>query len=305
MLTDSLVRHSITISIRNRSNPGTPTQPRRPDFIGVNHTGQMPVSMHTMHPVQAQPLLYSQAMGKPPYDHQVPGIHMNRQLLQQQQQAAQPPMMANQQPVYGSPQRRYLSEGELVRQGAELSYARSNNTVDNLRELAGSPQHSMYMWKDNSPGFNGNQPQAQFPGAVAQKQMMRTPGTMPPLPPMQQQPQQQPMQQYVNNPTSPTQQHSSIVANNIQRFNQVRLIHSLVEPIRPVSVLGAANGNVLLLLSQCLQVPIQTTPGGYHPALRGGVCVYPQQPSPQIKRKQTPTRPISFVVSRMFIDILQ
>lgn len=216
-------------SIRSRSNPGTPTQPRRPDFIGVNHTNQMPVSMHTMHPAQAQPMLYSQAMGKPPYDHQVPGIHMNRQMLQQQQQATQPPMMANQQPVYGSPQRRYLSEGELVRQGAELSYARSNNTVDNLRELAGSPQHSMYMWKDNSPGFNGNQPAAQFPGAVAQKQMMRTPGAMPPLPPMQQQAQQQPMQQYVNNPTSPTQPHSSIVANNIQRFNQVRIIHSLVE----------------------------------------------------------------------------
>lgn len=54
----------------------------------------------------------------------------------------------------GSPQRRFLSEGELVRGGAELSYApRSNNTVDNIRELAGSPQRGVYMWKDTSPGY--------------------------------------------------------------------------------------------------------------------------------------------------------
>ena len=59
-------------------------------------------------------------------------------------------------PQYGSPQRRYLSEGELARQGAELSYARNNNTVDNIRELAGSPQRGVYMWKDTSPGFSNS-----------------------------------------------------------------------------------------------------------------------------------------------------
>lgn len=57
--------------------------------------------------------------------------------------------------TYGSPQRRFLSEGELVRQGGsggELAYSRTNNTVDNIRELAGSPQRGVYMWKDTSPG---------------------------------------------------------------------------------------------------------------------------------------------------------
>lgn len=67
-----------------------------------------------------------------------------------------------QQVHYGnSPQRRFLSESELVRQAnasnakttGEFSYARSNNTMDNIRELAGSPQRSIYMWKDSSPGF--------------------------------------------------------------------------------------------------------------------------------------------------------
>ena len=57
--------------------------------------------------------------------------------------------------TYGSPQRRFLSEGELVRQGGsggDLAYSRTNNTVDNIRELAGSPQRGVYMWKDTSPG---------------------------------------------------------------------------------------------------------------------------------------------------------
>lgn len=60
----------------------------------------------------------------------------------------------------GSPQRRFLSEGELLSRtvsnglsiGNELSYAnRTNSTVDNIRELAGSPQRSVYNWKDTSP----------------------------------------------------------------------------------------------------------------------------------------------------------
>lgn len=42
-----------------------------------------------------------------------------------------------------------------------------------------------------------------------------------------------------------------------------------------------------------LQLPIATTTSGYHPY--GGVQVFPTKPSPQIKRKAVPTRPISFV----------
>ncbi|XP_036319067.1 uncharacterized protein LOC118733669 isoform X2 [Rhagoletis pomonella] len=82
---------------------------------------------------------------------------------QHQQQQQQVPLTHHQQQVLasqaygGSPQRRFLSEGELVRQGGnELSYARSNNTVDNIRELAGSPQRGVYMWKDTSPGFSSS-----------------------------------------------------------------------------------------------------------------------------------------------------
>lgn len=40
-------------------------------------------------------------------------------------------------------------------------------------------------------------------------------------------------------------------------------------------------------------MPIATTTSGYHPY--GGVQVFPTKPSPQIKRKAAPTRPISFV----------
>lgn len=56
-----------------------------------------------------------------------------------------------------------------------------------------------------------------------------------------------------------------------------------------------------------LQVPITTTAGGYHPALRGGVPVFPPQPqpSPQGKRKATPTRPISFVRALEMADSME
>ncbi|KAJ8969720.1 hypothetical protein NQ317_006109 [Molorchus minor] len=107
----------------HRSNPSTPTQPRRPDFIGVvysNQTGQY----YEFQPQDSQP---------------------------------QRPMMSQ---GYGSPQRRFMSEGELVRQeAAQLSYPRSNNTVDNIRELANSPQRGVYMWKDTSPGPTQQQQQ--------------------------------------------------------------------------------------------------------------------------------------------------
>ncbi|KAG5889128.1 hypothetical protein JTB14_034185 [Gonioctena quinquepunctata] len=100
-----------------RSNPSTPTQPRRPDFIGVVYQNQTP---HY-------------------YDFQPQDNPVQRQMMPQN---------------YGSsPQRRFMSEGELVRQEAQLSYPRSNNTVDNIRELANSPQRGVYMWKDTSPGY--------------------------------------------------------------------------------------------------------------------------------------------------------
>lgn len=118
-----------------------------------------------------------------------------------------------------------MSEGELVRQEAQLSYPRSNNTVDNIRELANSPQRGVYMWKDTSPGY---------PPPASRLDLYRS------------------------NPTSPTQQGG---------YNAPR--------------------------------------PAYHPALRGGVSVYPPQ-SPQVHRKNpigagTPTvtdnrrRPMSFV----------
>lgn len=99
------------------SNPGTPTQPRRPDFIGVGGG--------------AQPTAY--------YDYQNSGRPMNNI------------------PTQGSPQRRFLSEGELLRDPAAANadipppYPRPNNTVTDIRELAGSPQRGAYTWKDNSP----------------------------------------------------------------------------------------------------------------------------------------------------------
>ncbi|XP_060520018.1 palmitoyltransferase ZDHHC8 isoform X2 [Cylas formicarius] len=107
-----------------RSNPSTPTQPRRPDFIGVVY--------------QNQSGPYYEFQGADAATHQ-------RQTTSQ---------------AYGgSPQRRFMSEGELVRQEAQLSYPRSNNTVDNIRELANSPQRGVYMWKDTSPGYPPPAPQ--------------------------------------------------------------------------------------------------------------------------------------------------
>lgn len=208
-----------------RSNPGTPTQPRRPDFIGVTNPNQMQNNMMNAHAQQQQQMLYSHTLGKQ-HENQMPGVHMNRQ------QSGQ-----NQPPVYGSPQRRFLSEGELVRQGNELSYARSNNTVDNIRELASSPQHGVYMWKDNSPGYNNGQP-APFPGTQSQHnnmnmhhEYMRAAQQMQPGGHMVAQQQQHyvpnnmqhdySVGRHRSNPTSPTQQHGNVANNNAQRFNQV------------------------------------------------------------------------------------
>lgn len=122
----------------SRSNPGTPTQVRRPDFIYVANQQQQQ---------QQVALNY--------YDFQ-----MHQQLPNQlsfHQQPNQPCINAY---PNASPQRRFLSEGELLSRtmsngmsiGNELSYVnRTNSTVENIRELTGSPQRSVYIWKDTSP----------------------------------------------------------------------------------------------------------------------------------------------------------
>ena len=112
-----------------RSNPGTPTQVRRPDFIGVSEQQQL-----------QQPKYYE--------------AHPQQQAQQHQQSGY-------------SPQRRFLSEGELVRQANEQPYARANNTVDNIRELAGSPQRSVYTWKDSSPSSGYPPPGVGGPSVAA------------------------------------------------------------------------------------------------------------------------------------------
>lgn len=70
----------------DRSNPGTPTQPRRPDFIGVGGRA--------------------------------------------------------------SPQRRFLSEGELLRPDPPAPH---RPTADDIRELAASPQRGNYLWAERPP----------------------------------------------------------------------------------------------------------------------------------------------------------
>ncbi|XP_034949745.1 palmitoyltransferase ZDHHC5 isoform X2 [Chelonus insularis] len=131
-----------------RSNPGTPTQIRRPDFIGV---ADAPTYYDVQHHNNSNPV------GVPGY----------------------------------SPQRRFLSESELIRQDNEHPYSRTNNTVDNIRELAGSPQRGVYMWKDNSPsGYPGP------PGTVGIPTHSSGLSQRPPPP----------YDYYCSNPTSPTQQ---------------------------------------------------------------------------------------------------
>nr|CAI5853923.1 unnamed protein product [Callosobruchus analis] len=126
-----------------RSNPSTPTQPRRPDFIGVMY-GSGGGCQPSGGPAREQ---QTGGGGSHYYDFQ-DGSSSGRggQLMQ----GGGPTY------VSGSPQRRFMSEGELVRQEAhQLSYPRSNNTVDNIRELANSPQRGVYMWKDTSPSSSG------------------------------------------------------------------------------------------------------------------------------------------------------
>lgn len=256
-----------------RSNPGTPTQVRRPDFIGVPNQQQ-----------QQPGLAY--------YDFPMHQQQQMMMLQQQQNQQGIPYHAAN-----GSPQRRFLSEGELLGRatsnglsiGNELSYmGRNNNTVDNIRELAGSPQRGVYNWKDQSPpGYNN--PNQMPPGPVmytvapTQQTTTNTNNNMmmmgrPPLPTNQQSLQQnyQDFNMYRSNPTSPTQ--NQIVGQS----NVSNIINNIVA--------NSANSS-----------------GSYHPALRGGIQVFPPQipASPQVKRKQTPTRPISFVRALEMADSME
>ncbi|XP_026463051.1 palmitoyltransferase ZDHHC5-like [Ctenocephalides felis] len=208
-----------------RSNPGTPTTPRRPDFIGV---GQQPGQM-----VMSQNYPHMQQQAPPYYD--FPNHHQTNT-----------GQIVNRNGPGGSPQRRFLSEGELVRANNELSYARTNNTTDNIRELAGSPQRGVYMWKEATSPSGTNMA---YPGQAQHHQPQH----------------KNQFEYYRSNPTSPVQQQPS-----------------------------------------------------YHPALRGGVPVFP--PSPQVKRKPganggagntntAPTpgsrRPVSFVRALEMADSIE
>lgn len=269
-----------------RSNPGTPTQPRRPDFIGVNMMSpqqqqqqQQQMQQQQFHQTGLPPVHpYHQQQQQQQSQQQYPMVHHNGGLPGQQQQ--QQPGQVRPPNVVVSAQRRYLSEGELARQGAELSYARSNQTVDNIRELAGSPQRGVYMWKnDTSPGFSNGQQQQPSAGPGVFVSMAQT----------------QAVYQNQPSPTAPQQQQQPSY--------------------------GGVSAARYQLQQQQSQPPMGG--GGYHPALRGGVPVFPPQPpvvtttssnstiggpqapSPQIKRKATPTRPMSFVRALEMTDSME
>ncbi|XP_075159178.1 zinc finger DHHC-type containing 8 isoform X1 [Haematobia irritans] len=367
-----------------RSNPGTPTQPRRPDFIGLNQQQQQQLA-NPQNPTQS---FYeyttnvgvssssSAAGGLPPQHPQLPTIQQQQQMLmqqraimQQQQQGAinmqqQHAAALAQQPYGGSPQRRFLSEGELVRQSSggpgcpavgDLSYTRSNNTVDNIRELAGSPQRGVYMWKDTSPGFQGSSGPGGVCGGVGGPGGMVMPGpsgggigssagTMPnsmqhhnPGGPQYIATQQghplimahSRMQQaggvvhdavfHRSNPTSPTTLPSasttaSAPAYMLRYGGGSSTVTSQSQPQAMASysqALGSAGNN-----SSTTGLPpgAASSNQGYQPKIHGGVPVFPpnpqtlsgnSQPSPQIKRKQTPTRPMSFVRALEMTDSME
>jgi hypothetical protein len=249
----------------NRSNPGTPTQVRRPDFI---------------FPQQQQP-------GLTYYDFPMHQQQQNQMMIHQQQsQSGLPPLYPN-----GSPQRRFLSEGELLARttsnglsiGNELSYVnRANNTVDNIRELAGSPQRGVYNWKDNSPPGQ-LPPSSQIPGMYAVVQQQQLPGQ----PPLQQ----------VNNSNSVILGRPPLPANTQQYIqNQNNMNMTVVTSAQQQQQPNMRQSNVSNIINS-IAASSAGAASGYHPAMRGGVQVFPPQinASPQVKRKQTPTRPISFV----------
>uniref|UniRef100_A0A1I8N8J5 Palmitoyltransferase DHHC domain-containing protein n=1 Tax=Musca domestica TaxID=7370 RepID=A0A1I8N8J5_MUSDO len=388
-----------------RSNPGTPTQPRRPDFIGLNQQQQQQLA-NSQNPTQSYyeyttnvgpgpGSSSSSSAGLPPQHPQLPTIQQQQQMLmqqraimQQQQQGAiniqqqQHAAALAQQPYGGSPQRRFLSEGELVRQSSgamgptmgDLAYARSNNTVDNIRELAGSPQRGVYMWKDTSPGFQNSTgggggggmmmpPPSSMAGGVGLGGIGSSAGTMPtsmqhhstggpqyitvtggaqqghPLimthsrmqpgggvvHDFQQQHQQQQQQQQMHgggvfhrsNPTSPTTLPSASTTASAPAYmlrygggTSTVTSQSQPQPMASYSqALGSGStGNAGGPAASCSQ--------NYQPKIHGGVPVFPPnpppagmssntQPSPQIKRKQTPTRPMSFVRALEMTDSME
>lgn len=218
--------------------------------------------------------------------------------IQQQQQQSQHPLPIthhnggprnSQQQQYVSPQRRFLSEGELVRQGGgnELSFSKTNNsTVDNIRELAGSPQRGIYMWKDTSPGYSSNNQSQQQPPQFSNNQMnIRPPGQLQTQQSNEYNPQYD-IHHHRSNPTSPTQQQ-------IQQYGGVSGVGNRYPPQN--------NNNS----TPSVGVVAGGGTSGYHPALRGGIPVFPPQPSPQIKRKATPTRPMSFVRALEMTEMTQ
>lgn len=207
------------------------------------------------------------------YDFPIHQAQQNQMMMHQQQPQSGLPPYPN-----GSPQRRFLSEGELLSRtnsngmniGTELSYVnRTNNTVDNIRELAGSPQRGVYNWKDTSPPGYGQPNQmgpAIYPnGSNSSNNFIGRP----PLPVNQ-------------NP----QQYQNMVAVTTAQQQQQQAQQQLV---------NTRQSNVSNIINNI--VANSANASAYHPALRGGVQVFPPQipASPQVKRKQTPTRPISFV----------
>lgn len=254
-------------SYKNRSNPGTPTaEKRRPDFIYAANQQQIGLTYYDF-PMQQQ----NQMM-----------IH------QQQSQSTGLPLYTN-----GSPQRRFLSEGELLARttsnglsiGNELSYVnRTNNTVDNIRELAGSPQRGVYNWKDNSPPS-----QNQLQMSNSNNMVMGRP----PLPSAQQLQQQQYIQQQNQNINNMNMNMNNM--NNMSNMNNMNNMNmtAAVTTAQP----NIRQSNVSNIINNIVANSSSNSSAGYHPAIRGGVQVFPPQinASPQVKRKQTPTRPISFV----------
>lgn len=273
-----------------RSNPGTPTLGnRRPDFIYVaSQQQQQPGLTYYDFPMHQQQQTQMMMMS------------------QQQAQSGLPPLYPN-----GSPQRRFLSEGELLARttsnglsiGNELSYVnRTNNTVDNIRELAGSPQRGVYNWKDNSPP-GGQQQQQQQPQIVSQIPGMYT------VVQQQQQPSQQnqqQMNQQINNnsilmgrPPLPTNTQQYLQNQNNMNMTVVTSSQQQLQQQQQQQP-NMRQSNVSNIINSIAASTASSGgggSGGYHPAVRGGVQVFPPQinASPQVKRKQTPTRPISFV----------
>jgi palmitoyltransferase ZDHHC5/8 len=246
-----------------RSNPGTPTQARRPDFIYVaNQQQQQPGLNYYDFPAIQQQQIQNQMMT----------------LQQQQQSQTGLPTYPN-----GSPQRRFLSEGELLSRtasnglsiGTELSYVnRNNNTTDNIRELAGSPQRSVYNWKDNSPTGYIQQQMGPSSNQIYQQQMNSN-------------------NQFLGRPPLPSQPTS----NQQQQYNQNQIMTSIAQQQQQPQQHQVRHSNVSNIINNIVASSAANSMTGYHPALRGGVQVLPPQiqASPQIKRKATPTRPISFV----------